>query len=36
MKAKITTLDNKAAGDIEVAEEVFGVTPRRDILHRVV
>jgi len=36
MKAKVTTLDNKAAGDIELAEEVFGVTPRRDILHRVV
>ena len=36
MKAKVTTMDNKAAGDIELAEEVFGVTPRADILHRVV
>jgi len=36
MKAKVTTLDNKAAGDIELAEEVFGMNPRRDILHRVV
>ena len=36
MKAKVTTLDNKAIGDIELAEEVFGIKPRRDILHRVV
>ena len=36
MKAKVTTLDNKAAGDIELAEDVFGMNPRRDILHRVV
>ena len=36
MKANVTTMDNKAAGDIELAEEVFGVEPRRDILHRVV
>jgi|TARA_B100002003_G_C13930981_1_gene452259 large subunit ribosomal protein L4 len=36
MKAKVTTLDNKSAGSIELAEAVFGVTPRRDILHRVV
>ncbi len=36
MKAKVTTLDNKSAGNIELAEEVFGVEPRRDILHRVV
>jgi large subunit ribosomal protein L4 len=36
MKAKVTTLDNKSAGSIDLAEAVFGVTPRRDILHRVV
>ena len=36
MKAKVTTLDNKSAGSIELADAVFGVTPRRDILHRVV
>ena len=36
MKAKVTTLDNKAAGNIDLADEVFGVKPRRDILHRVV
>ncbi|MBC8241752.1 MAG: 50S ribosomal protein L4 [Alphaproteobacteria bacterium] len=36
MQAKVTTLDNKSAGSIELAEAVFGVRPRRDILHRVV
>jgi len=36
MKAKVKTMDNKSAGNIELADEVFGVTPRRDILHRVV
>lgn len=36
MRAKVTTLSNKAAGNIELAEEVFGMEPRRDILHRVV
>jgi len=36
MQAKVTTLDNKSAGSIELAEAVFGVAPRRDILHRVV
>ncbi len=36
MKAKVTTLENKAAGNIDLAEEVFGITPRQDILHRVV
>jgi len=36
MKAKVTTLDNKAAGNIDLADEVFGVKPCRDILHRVV
>tara|TARA_B100001123_G_scaffold443234_1_gene588835 strand:+ start:1244 stop:1864 length:621 start_codon:yes stop_codon:yes gene_type:complete len=36
MKAKIVTLDNKAAGDIELSDAVFGLEPRKDILHRVV
>ena len=36
MKAKVTTLDNKSAGNIDLADAVFGVSPRRDILHRVV
>lgn len=33
---KVLSLDNKAAGDIELEEAIFGVEVRRDILHRVV
>ena len=36
MKVKVQTLDAKASGDIELNDEVFGVEPRADILHRVV
>jgi len=36
MKVKVTTLDNGDAGEIELAEEVFGVAVRRDVLARVV
>ncbi|WP_420546784.1 50S ribosomal protein L4 [Curvivirga sp.] len=36
MKAKVITLENKAAGDIELAEGVFGVEVRKDILARMV
>ena len=38
MKVKVQTLDGKAAkgADIELADEVFGIEPRADILHRVV
>ena len=36
MKLPVTTLDNKKSGDIEVADSVFAVAPRRDILARVV
>lgn len=36
MKCAVTTLDNKKAGEIELAEEVFGLPPRRDILARMV
>ncbi|OHT21988.1 50S ribosomal protein L4 [Edaphosphingomonas haloaromaticamans] len=36
MKVKVQTLDAKASGDIELADEVFGLEPRADILHRVV
>jgi large subunit ribosomal protein L4 len=36
MKAKVVTLENKAAGDIELSDAVFGLDPRKDILHRVV
>src|SRR3546814_12758638 len=36
MKTKVVTFDNKAAGDIELAEQVFGAPVRRDILARMV
>jgi large subunit ribosomal protein L4 len=36
MKMKVQTLDAKAKGDIDLNDEVFGVEPRADILHRVV
>ena len=36
MKVKVTTLDSKAAGDITLADEVFGISPRADIVARVV
>ena len=37
MKVKVQTLDAKAAGsDIDLNDEIFGVEPRADILHRVV
>lgn len=36
MKLDILTLDNKKNGAIDLDEAVFGLTPRADILHRVV
>ena len=36
MKMKVQTLDAKAGGDIELNDDVFGLEPRADILHRVV
>ena len=40
MKLKVQTLDAKGAkdkgGDIELSDDVFGIEPRADILHRVV
>ena len=36
MKVKVQTLDAGKGGDIELNDEVFGVEPRADILHRVV
>ena len=36
MKVKVQKLDGKASGDIELNDDVFGVEPRQDILHRVV
>lgn len=36
MKVKVQTLDAKASGDIDLNDDVFGLEPRADILHRVV
>jgi large subunit ribosomal protein L4 len=36
VKVKVQKIDGKASGDIELADDVFGVEPRADILHRVV
>ncbi len=36
MKVKVQTLDGKAGADIDLSDDVFGVDPRADILHRVV
>ena len=36
MKADVTTLDAKKAGTVELPDEVFGLEPRPDILHRMV
>jgi large subunit ribosomal protein L4 len=36
MKMKVQTLDAKAKGDIDLNDDVFGLEPRADILHRVV
>lgn len=36
MKLKVQTLDAKGKGDIDLNDDVFGLEPRADILHRVV
>ena len=36
MKSKVIGLNNKAAGDIELADEVFGADVRKDLLARMV
>ncbi|MGB3167108.1 MAG: 50S ribosomal protein L4 [Alteraurantiacibacter sp.] len=36
MKVKVQKIDGKASGDIDLNDDVFGVEPRADILHRVV
>jgi large subunit ribosomal protein L4 len=36
MKAKVIAIDGKAAGEIDLNPEIFGLTPRKDILQRVV
>jgi large subunit ribosomal protein L4 len=36
MKAKVLNLDSKAAGEIELKDEIFGLEPRVDLIQRVV
>jgi large subunit ribosomal protein L4 len=36
MKLDVITLDGASAGEVELSDELFGLEPRRDILHRVV
>ncbi|MGH7553449.1 MAG: 50S ribosomal protein L4, partial [Longimicrobiales bacterium] len=36
MKQKVLNLDNQAAGEIELKDEIFGLTPRADLIQRVV
>jgi large subunit ribosomal protein L4 len=36
MKLAITTLEGKDAGSLDVSDEIFGLDPRADILHRMV
>ncbi len=36
MKADVLSFDNKKAGDIDLDDAIFGLEPRKDILHRCV
>ncbi len=36
MKANVVTLDAAEAGTIDLADTVFGLEPRPDLLHRMV
>lgn len=36
MKVKVLSLDSKAAGEIELSKEIFGLEVRNDLLHRMV
>ncbi|MEM1138574.1 MAG: 50S ribosomal protein L4 [Pseudomonadota bacterium] len=36
MKADITTLSGETAGSVELADAIFGLEPRADLLHRMV
>ncbi|MCK4945633.1 MAG: 50S ribosomal protein L4 [Alphaproteobacteria bacterium] len=36
MKVAVKSLDNKSVGDIDLSEDVFGLSMRRDVLHRMV
>ena len=36
MKTKVLNLDNKASGEIELKDDIFGLEPRADLIQRVV
>jgi large subunit ribosomal protein L4 len=36
MKTKVLNLDNKSSGEIELKDEIFGLSPRVDLIQRVV
>jgi large subunit ribosomal protein L4 len=36
MKCPVTTLENKASGEMDLDDAIFGLTPRRDLLARMV
>jgi len=36
MKVKVLSLDSKAAGEIDLADAIFGIEVRNDLLHRMV
>src|SRR4051812_29268566 len=36
MKSKVLSLDNKAAGDVELSDAIYGLEPRQDLIQRVV
>ncbi len=36
MKAEVTTLDAGSAGHVDLNEDIFGLEPRQDLLHRMV
>ncbi len=36
MELQVTTLDGKSAGKVTLADEIYGLEPRADILHRMV
>jgi large subunit ribosomal protein L4 len=36
MKVAVKSLDNKKVGDLDLSDAIFGLTPRKDVLHRMV
>ena len=36
MELKVTTLEGKSAGSVQLSDEIFGLEPRKDLIQRVV